>query len=92
LTQRQKVAVIFIVQALSQPAEVYGAEITKTLISTTAFKIVFTQLAQETMKEISDLIGNKTIRKGSENSTDCLLNWQQLNLVYLIIIQLLPIQ
>jgi type IV secretory pathway TraG/TraD family ATPase VirD4 len=27
---------------------------------------VFTQLAQETMKEISDLIGNKTIRKGSE--------------------------
>ena len=66
LSRGQKVAVIFIVQALSQPAEVYGAEITKTLISTTAFKIVFTQLAQETMKEISDLIGNKTIRKGSE--------------------------
>jgi type IV secretory pathway TraG/TraD family ATPase VirD4 len=42
---------------------VTSSEFTKTLISTTAFKIVFTQLAQETMKEISDLIGNKTTNK-----------------------------
>jgi type IV secretory pathway TraG/TraD family ATPase VirD4 len=32
LSRGQKVAVIFIVQALSQPVEVYGAEITKTLM------------------------------------------------------------
>jgi type IV secretory pathway TraG/TraD family ATPase VirD4 len=38
LSRGQKVAVIFIVQALSQPAEVYGAEITKTLNETNSFK------------------------------------------------------
>jgi type IV secretory pathway TraG/TraD family ATPase VirD4 len=36
LSRGQKVAVIFIVQALIQPAEVYGAEITKTPIKAKA--------------------------------------------------------
>lgn len=57
LSRGQKLAVIFIMQSLSQPVEVYGAEVTKTLVSTTAFKVVFTQLSAETMKEISNLIG-----------------------------------
>ncbi|TEU19174.1 MAG: type IV secretory system conjugative DNA transfer family protein, partial [Gammaproteobacteria bacterium] len=57
LSRGQKLAVIFIMQSLSQPVEVYGAEVTKTLVSTTAFKVVFTQLSADTMKEISNLIG-----------------------------------
>lgn len=67
LSRGQKLAVIFIMQSLSQPVEVYGAEVTKTLVSTTAFKVVFTQLSADTMKEISNLIGTETIKKASES-------------------------
>jgi type IV secretion system protein VirD4 len=67
LSRGQKLAVIFIMQSLSQPVEVYGAEVTKTLVSTTAFKVVFTQLSADTMKEISNLIGTETIKKANES-------------------------
>ena len=67
LSRGQKLAVIFIMQSLSQPVEVYGAEAAKTLISTTAFKVVFTQLSAQTMKEVSDLIGTQTIKKANES-------------------------
>lgn len=65
LSRGQKLCVIFIVQSLSQPREVYGKDITDTLISTTAFKLILTQLSQTTMKEVSDLIGKKTVKKQS---------------------------
>lgn len=67
LSRGQKLAVIFIMQSLSQPAEVYGTEATKTLISTTAFKVVFTQLSAQTMKEVSKIIGTQTIKKANES-------------------------
>lgn len=63
VSRGQKVNVILICQDFDQIKAVYKEEGLNELISTTAFKLVFTQNNFNTMKKISDLIGKKTDEK-----------------------------
>ena len=65
VSRGQKANVIFICQDFDQIESVYKKTGLNELISTTAYKIVFTQNNYNTMKMVSDLIGKKTEEKQS---------------------------
>lgn len=65
LSRAQKVIVLFIVQDFAQLKELYGENGINELMTTTAYKIVFTQNNADAMKRVSDIIGKKTVDRES---------------------------
>lgn len=65
LSRSQKVIAMFIVQDFAQLKELYGENGINELMTTTAYKLVFTQNNADAMKRVSDIIGKKTVKRES---------------------------
>lgn len=65
LSRAQKVIALFIVQDFAQLKEMYGENGINELMTTTAYKLIFTQNNADAMKRVSDIIGKKTVERES---------------------------
>ena len=65
LSRSQKVIALFIVQDFAQLKELYGENGINELMTTTAYKLIFTQNNADAMKRVSDIIGKKTVDRES---------------------------
>lgn len=77
LSRGQKLIVVFIVQSFNQIKALYGENGANTLISTTSYKIIFTQNDISSMKLVSELIGKKTVSKISHSKNR---DWKSANI------------
>lgn len=67
LSRSQLVIILFIVQDFVQIEALYGKPGRTELMTTTAYKLAFTQNEHSAMKEVSDFIGPRTVEKVSTN-------------------------
>ena len=67
LSRAQKVIAVFIVQDYAQLRENYKDDGINELMTTTAYKVVFTQNNMDAMKRVSELIGKRTVKRASLN-------------------------